>query len=521
MRRALLNRSLRCSPEGKTDDMKYILGIDQSTQGTKLLLFDEDGEIAGRADRAHRQWISERGYISHDLNEIYSNILDGLRELLGSCGISGEEIQAVGISNQRETTCAFDACGHPLAKAIVWQCGRAANIAKSHRDAESFVFERTGLRLSPYYPASKMQWLLENELKDPEQQKSVHFGTIDTYLICRLTHGVKYVTDATNASRTQLCDIQNGDWDEEILRLFHINQSMLPDIIDSSGDFGETDFEGILPHAVPICAALGDSHAALFGQNCRKKGMIKATYGTGSSIMMNTGRNLVRDPRLSTSVAWKTDGKISYCLEGNINYTGAVITWLKDDLHLIRSPEETETLALAARAEDHTVIVPAFSGLGAPHWNADARASIMNMSRTTGRAEIVRAALDSIAQQVTDVVEVMEEASGQHVSRLRVDGGPTRNRYLMDIQSMLAGCSLDVPDREELSAVGAAYMAGMCAGIYNDQVFSNLHYTNYICRDREQIRRQMRRTWYAALDGVRNFADKTAGCQTGGYDNDD
>lgn len=485
--------------------MDYVLGIDQSTQGTKLLLFDENGAITERADRSHRQIISAQGWVSHDLNEIYLNLLEGLKELLRKAGITGSEIRAVGISNQRETTCAFDAKGEPLTRAVVWQCGRAEEIVRRHQDAENLVFERTGLKLSPYFPAAKMQWFLENDLHDTATEK-IRFGTVDAWLVCRLTHGARYVTDVSNASRTELYDIRKERWDEDLMKIFGIRPYMLPEVTDSNGDFGMTDFDGILPHPVPVMAALGDSHAALFGQNCRREGMIKVTYGTGSSIMMNVGSRAVSDPRLSTSVAYRTDGRTYYCLEGNINYTGAVISWLKNDLQLIASPDETESLIAMANPHDRTVLVPAFTGLSAPHWNSDARAAIMNMSRTTGRSEIVRAAVDSIAQQVTDVTEVMKEVSGYPVETLRVDGGPTRNHYLMKLQSLLARCSLDVPDREELSAIGAAYMAGMKAGIFTERVYNNLHYQHYTCENNEKKRQEMRSAWKAALAGVGSCA---------------
>ena len=484
--------------------MKYILGIDQSTQGTKLALFDEEGSICDRIDRPHHQYISREGWVSHDLNEIYQNILSGLQELLQKNGLNGSEICGVGISNQRETTCAFDRKGIPLAKAIVWQCGRAAAIAARHENEEDLIFRKTGLKLSPYYPASKMQWYQENECRD---LPDVHYGTVETYLICRLTGGKSYVSDASNASRTQLCNIRTMDWDMELLDLFHIKRKQLPQIIPCDGDFGMTDFEGILPHPVPILAAMGDSHAALYGQNCRRPGMIKATYGTGSSVMMNIGPEAVFDPRLSTSIAYQAEGKTVYCLEGNINYTGAVITWLKDDLKMISSPSETEELIAEANEADHTCVVPAFTGLSAPHWQMDARAAIMHMSRTTGRNEIVKAAVDSIAQQVSDVLDVMREASRQKVQVLRVDGGPTRNSYLMKIQSLLADCRLEIPDREELSVIGAAYLAGRKAGMYDDRVFDQLHYRMVESEKDEEKRKRMRRDWRAAMDGIISCAE--------------
>ncbi|MCI9338123.1 MAG: glycerol kinase GlpK [Lachnospiraceae bacterium] len=457
--------------------MSYLLGIDQSTQSTKAILFDGEGNMLRRADAAHRQIVNGKGWVSHDPEEIYGNVLKAVREAVNQAGISGEEIAAVGISNQRETTVLWDRTGRPLADAVVWQCGRAEDIARRLRDKAHMIYEKTGMPLSPYFPACKMAWLKEHVMPGPD----ACFGTVDSWLLYRLTGGEAYLTDYSNASRTQLFDIETLEWDRELCGLFGISVDCLPEVRDSNGCFGYTDFQGFLKHKIPVLAVLGDSHAALFGQGCRRKGMAKATYGTGSSIMMNIGGEPVRSRAgLATSLAWRIDGKAEYVLEGNINYTGAVVTWLKEDMGLIASPGETADLAQRANSADRTVLVPAFTGLSAPYWKEDARALLWGMSRTTGRAEVVRAALDSIACQVADVLNAMEQDCGEAVRELRVDGGPAGNPYLMQFQSDLTGAAVRAAEREEISALGAAYLAGIAAGIYDrEKVFAKMRYREY------------------------------------------
>lgn len=475
--------------------MSCILGIDQSTQGTKLLLFDEQGDIMCRVDKSHRQLVNEQGWVSHDLDEIYGNVILGLEELLERTGLSGREICAVGISNQRETTAAWTTDGTAVCPAVVWQCGRAAGIAKGHKSQAEQIYEKTGLKLSPYFPAAKMEWLLGHECGGLDKSR-LRLGTIDTYLIYRLTGGRSFFTDATNASRTQLFNIRTMEWDEELCGIFGIPGICLARVLDSNGDFGRTDFEGVLPEPVPILAAIGDSHGALYGQGCHRKGMLKVTYGTGSSIMMNTGEELCMSGNLSTSVAYRLDGRTNYCLEGNINYTGAVMSWLKDGLGLISSTDEIEALIERANPLDGTVVIPAFTGLSAPYWKPEVRAAFLNMSRTTGRAEIVRAAAESIAQQVEDVMEEIRAALGAPVAELRADGGASGNQYLMQLQSDLGSLPVCVPDAGELSAMGAAYLAGIRAGIYReDMLFTDRKAKVYRPRLSESERRASRARW--------------------------
>lgn len=463
----------------------YVIGIDQSTQGTKAILFDGCGKIILREDKPHRQIINEKGWVSHDPVEIYENTLEVVRRLVDRAGIEKERIVCVGISNQRETSLAWDRITQePLGQAIVWQCSRAVDICDrvEKKGKADMIRMRTGMNLSPYFPASKIAWLLENEegAKEKAERGEICHGTIDSWLIYKLTGGKAYKTDYSNASRTQLFNIMELKWDEEICGLFGIDPKNMAEVCDSNANFGETDFDGYLPKPIPIHGVLGDSHGALFGQGCLKPGMIKSTYGTGSSIMMNIGNKPVQSTHgVVTSLAWGMNGEVNYVLEGNLNYTGAVITWLKDDLQMITSPAETQKLAQEAQPDDTTYLIPAFSGLGAPYWESRAKASLVGMTRTTGRREIVKAAVECIAYQITDIVKAMSEDAGIRVEELRVDGGPTRNQYLMQFQSDILQADVQVPDAEELSAIGPAYAAGMAMGLWDDTVFHNMKREKY------------------------------------------
>lgn len=503
--------------------MKYIIGIDQSTQGTKAILVNEKGMLLGRTDKKHRQIINEQGWVSHDLEEIYTNTIEVVKNLLAQQKIVSEDVAAIGISNQRETTAAWKPDGTPLAHAVVWQCARAKEIVeemeqkpfpasadKERRDGNDSesksvaeeIEERTGLPLSPYFPAAKMAWLIQNEI--PEEKYCL--GTMDAYLLYRLTEGESFCTDMSNASRIQLFNLHTLQWDEEICKLFGIPVEALPEVCDSNSAFGTTTLEGLFSRPVPIYSMMGDSHAALFAQGCHEKGMVKTTYGTGSSIMMNIGSQFMKSSHgLATSLAWGMDGKVDYVLEGNINYTGAVISWLIDDMELIQSPSQLEALIEKANPKDTTVLVPAFSGLSAPHWDNDAKAVLYGMSRTTGKAEVVKAAVESIAYQITDVLKAMEEDSHIAIHQLRVDGGPTRNKYLMQFQSDMAGVDVQVPQVEEFSALGVAYMAGMKAGICEmEELFAEREVAVYYKAMPEEERHRRYCCWKEALGHSRS-----------------
>ena len=487
---------------------RYIISIDQSTQGTKALLFDKSGTLLCRQDLPHEQIISEKGWVSHNPEEIYENVITLIKAVMQKANIGPEMVAALGISNQRETSLIWDkTTGKSLNNAVVWQCARATELcerAEIKKEAEA-IFQSTGLTLSPYFPAAKLAWLIENTegAKEKDEAGQLGMGTMDSFLLYRLTGGKTYATDYSNASRTQLFDIFNLKWDEKICSLFGIKAENLPYVMDSNACFGYTDCEGIFSEPIPIHAVLGDSHGALFGQDCREKGMAKATYGTGSSIMMNIGETPVLSKNgLVTSLAWGMDGKVNYVLEGNLNYTGAVISWLKDDLQLIQSAGETEELAKQAISEDSLYLVPAFSGLGAPYWDAKARACIVGMDRTTGKKEVVRAALECIAYQITDIVKAMKEDSGVDLSELRVDGGPTKNQYLMQFQADMSACKVLVPNAEELSGIGAAYMAGLAVGIWNQSIFEKIKRTVHIPSMAEEDAKRKYAGWKDAVLGA-------------------
>jgi glycerol kinase len=479
----------------------YILALDQSTSATKAILFNALGDILCRSDRPHVQKISPEGWISHDPMEIYRNTLAVVSDLLKKSDIDRGSIAAVGISNQRETAMVWDgATGLPVYDAIVWHCARGADICKRLSAHGETIRGRTGMPLSPYFSAAKIAWILEHT----EQQNNTNLlaGTIDSWLVYKLTGNFK--TDWSNASRTQLLNLLDLRWDEEICDLFGIDTNMMPQINDSNAVFGFTDFEGMLPKPVPLRAVLGDSHGALFAQGCLEKGMCKATYGTGSSVMINIGHEPVFCKNVVTSLAWGRDGTIDYVLEGNINYTGDIITWLTEDLGLLSSSKEAGPLAAAANPADTTYLVPAFSGLGAPHWVSGARACLSGMTRGTGRAEIVKAAEESIAYQITDVVRAIREESGMFPGELRVDGGPTRDSFLMQFQADILNLPLSVPEHEELSAMGAAYMAGITLGLYPPTVFLRSSRIRYRPRMDSDTRLRRYQGWQDALRMITN-----------------
>lgn len=484
--------------------MSYILSVDQSTQGTKALLFDSAGNLICRRDVAHEQKINSKGWVSHNPEEIYRNTVESVRQVLEAAGIDTGAVAALGISNQRETAVCWEKeTGKPIADAVVWQCGRAKELCKRVEDAgwAETVRATTGIPISPFFPASKFAWLVENVPGAAEKAKDhlLCFGTIDAWLVYKLTGGKSYKTDYSNASRTQLFNIHTLQWDERVCAAFGLNPADLPEVASSDACFGMTDIDGVLPRKIPNCGVLGDSHAALFGQGCLRSGMAKATYGTGSSIMMNIGTAPIESQNgLVTSLAWKFRGEVNYVMEGNLNYTGAVLRWLEKDVGLCKA-SETQALAEAANPEDTTYLVPAFTGLGAPYWDNEAKAMICGITRLTGKAGIARAALDCIAYQITDVVEAMQKDTGLALSQLQVDGGPTRNGYLMQLQSDLLNAQVRVPSSEELSGIGAAYMAGLTAGVFTDEVFSLLNYSGYVPKMGVDTRQKKYCGWLGAV----------------------
>jgi glycerol kinase len=442
--------------------MKYTLAIDQSTSATKAMLFDEKAILFSRTSVDHKQYYPQPGWVEHDAVEILNNTYKAVELLLEKSKVTPSDIISVAITNQRETVVVWDKrTGKPVYNAVVWQCNRGAKLcdeltAQGH---EPVVTEKTGLIINPYFSASGVKWILDN-VKGANQAASeghLLLGTMDSWLIWNLTSGKVHATDYTNASRTLLFNIKSLDWDVDLLRLFAVPSSMVPKVLPSDGQYGTTTFNGMLPE-IPIAGVMGDSHGALAGQMCFAQGMGKATYGTGSSIMVNIGETAMAAPRgLVTSVGFAGAGKVFYAFEGNIHCTGATIKWMQDELQLIQSASETEPLATSVESTDGVYFVPAFAGLGAPWWDSDAKALICGMNRGTTKAHIVRAALESIAYQVKDLITLIQD-SGVELQELRVDGGPVKNNFLMQFQSDMLQAKINRSPIEEASALGAVLM---------------------------------------------------------------
>jgi glycerol kinase len=445
-----------------------ILAIDQGTTGTTCFVFDEQAEPIGRAYRELAQHFPRPGWVEHDAREIWEATHAVAGEALLDAGLRPGELQAVGITNQRETVCVWDpATGEPLHHAIVWQDRRTAARCDQLRAAghEPLVRARTGLVLDPYFSGTKIQWLLEHVegLRELALSGRAVFGTVDCWLLYKLTG--EHVTDASNASRTLLFDIVAGRWDPELLDLLGVPERALPRVLGSAGIFGETRPEALHGHAVPVAGVAGDQQAALFGQACVDPGMGKNTYGTGSFVLLNAGFTVPEPPPgLLATVAWGIGGSTAYALEASIFVTGAAVQWLRDGLHIIERAEETEALAATLQGNDGVYFVPALTGLGSPHWDPYARGTIVGLTRGAGRAHLARATLEAIAYQTLDAVRAMEAASGQPLSELRGDGGASANSWLMQFQADVLGVPVVLPEIAETTALGAAYLAGVGAG---------------------------------------------------------
>ncbi len=454
-----------------------ILAIDQSTQGTKALLFDAEGNFVEKASRPHEQYVNEAGWVEHDAEEIMTNVLACSRDVCKKAGVEAGEVRAVGISNQRETCLAWDReRREPLARAIVWQCGRAKDICEQ-MSAQDGVAERvaelSGMALSPYFSAAKLAWLLRNAdgVAAAAEAGTLCLGTIDSWLVFKLSEEHAFATEPSNACRTQLLDIRTGAWSSELCEAFGVPMAALAEVKPSDSVFGHTTMGGLFVEPVPICGVLGDSQAALAAQNCLEPGDTKATYGTGSSVMMQTGSELKQSQSgLVSSIAWDFGGERSYVLEGNLNYTGATITWLKDQMGLIESPAEVEGVIAQANPADRAYFVPAFTGLGAPWWDTEATGLLTGVTRTTGCAEMVKACAESIPYQIADVLDALRADTGLEVGELRADGGVTANGYLMQFQADMAGADVVVSSLNELSAAGAGFVAGRSAGLFDHNV---------------------------------------------------
>jgi glycerol kinase len=491
-----------------------ILAIDQGTTGTTCLVFDGEAELRGRAYREFEQHFPKPGWVEHDAAEIWEVTQAVAGEALTDAGIEHGELEAVGITNQRETVCVWDpSTGEPLHRAIVWQDRRtAARCEQLRKDGhEQLVRERTGLVLDPYFSATKIEWLLQNVdgLRERAEGGRAVFGTVDSWLIFKLCG--ELVTDPSNASRTMLFEIAGGGWDPELLELFGVPERSLPVVGTSSGEIGRTSAQALHGHEVPIAGVAGDQQAALFGQACVDPGLGKNTYGTGSFVLQNAGYSVPEpaDGLLST-VAWRIgEGRLSYALEAAIFVTGAAVQWLRDGLGIIASAGESEQLASSLEGNDGVYFVPALTGLGSPHWDPYARGTIVGLTRGASRAHLARAALEATAYQTVDAVRAMEDACGVELSELRADGGATANDWLMQFQADVLGAPVVVPEISETTALGAAYLAGVGTGRWTiDQVRTSWRekrrYEPAISEDQRQT---LLRGWHRALDRSRGWAE--------------
>ena len=450
----------------------YILSIDQGTTSSRAILFNREGSIVAVSQKEFEQIYPKPGWVEHDPLEIWSSQVSVVTEAIAKAGLNSIDIHAIGITNQRETTIVWDKeTGLPLYNAIVWQDRRTSDycdsIRKEHGD---MIRQKTGLIIDSYFSATKVRWILENvpgaRLK--AMQGKLLFGTVDSWLIWKLSGGTTHVTDVSNASRTMLFDINALKWDQSLLELFDIPMNMLPEVKSSSEVFGHTA-GNILATKIPIAGIAGDQQAALFGQMCTKVGMVKNTYGTGCFMLMNIGKKPVMSANnLLTTIAWKINGEVTYALEGGIFIGGAVVQWLRDELGLIKSSAEVEVLAATVKDNGGVYVVPAFAGLGAPHWDQHARGTITGITRGTNSGHFARAALESIAYQTMDVLKSMSADAGTPITELRVDGGASANTILMQFQADMMKCKVIRPQITEVTALGAAYLAGLATGFWSD-----------------------------------------------------
>jgi glycerol kinase len=485
---------------------QYILSIDQGTTGTTISLYDQMGQVRGRADKDFEQIFPQPGWVEHRLSDIWDTVLYGIRQVLSATGVDAKKIAAIGITNQRETVAAWNrTTGEPVMNAIVWQCRRTTDFCKKMKSKERFVKKKTGLLMDPYFSATKMNWILKNndKAKQLAKKKQLCFGTIDTFLIWQLTKGLVHKTDSSNASRTLLFDLKKENFDSDLLKMFQIPAESLPEVEASNGSFGFTKGVPGLPDGIPIHGVIGDQQSALFGQSAFQKGDAKITFGTGSFLLFNTGHKIVPSTQgLLTTVAWKLKGqKTIYALEGGAFICGAAVQWLRDGLGFIEKSADVETLARSVESSDGVEFVPALAGLGAPYWQPQARGLICGLTRGTTRAHIARATLEAMALQNVDILEAMKSEAGFKLSKVRVDGGATENDLLMQIQADYLGIDVEVPQNIETTSTGAALMAGLGVGLW---ALADLKKVNPIAKRfqsqiEKKIRLQRREKWQKAV----------------------
>ena len=494
---------------------QYILALDQGTTSSRAIIFDQKGSIVSSAQKEFTQFFPQSGWVEHDANEIWSTQFGVAAEAISKAGLSAENIAAIGITNQRETTIVWDRnTGVPVYNAIVWQDKRTASFCDElkAKGLDKLIQEKTGLIIDAYFSATKVKWILDNVAgaREKANKGELCFGTVDSWLLWNLTKGQVHATDVSNASRTMLCNIHTLQWDGELQDIFDIPGSMLPQIRSSSEVYGHT--QNILSaHNIPIAGIAGDQQSALFGQMCTQPGMVKNTYGTGCFMLMNTGEKPVASTNnLLTTVAWKINGTTHYALEGSVFIAGAIIQWLRDSLGFIKTSAEVELLATQVKDSEGVYVVPAFAGLGAPHWNQHARGIITGLTRGSNASHIARAALDSIAYQTMDVLKAMEADSGIRIKELRVDGGATVNNLLMQFQSDIMNTTVVRPVITETTALGAAYLAGLAVGYWpNMEAIQNQWQVDkrFTAAMEEEEREKLTKQWQRSVKAAKAWAD--------------
>ena len=493
---------------------KYIMALDSGTTSNRCILFDRQGGICAMAQKEFTQYFPQPGWVEHDANEIWQGQLSVAREAMRKAGAVYDEVAAIGITNQRETTVVWDrVTGQPVCHAIVWQCRRTSDDTKELQNkglTERFR-SKTGLVIDPYFSATKVRWILENVegARERAEHGDLLFGTIDTWLMYKLSKGRVHVTDYSNASRTMLFNINTLTWDEDILRELGIPASMLPEVRPSSCIYGESDPE-FFGGAIPIAGAAGDQQAALFGQTCFEEGEAKNTYGTGCFMLMNTGETPVfSENGLLTTIAWGLDGKVNYALEGSVYVAGAAIQWLRDELRLIDGSPDSEYFATRVQDTAGCYVVPAFTGLGAPHWDPYARGAIMGLTRGVNKYHLIRATLESLAFQTNDVLRAMERDSGIHLGSLKVDGGASMNNFLMQFQADIMNAPVHRPACVETTAMGAAYLAGLAVGFWKDKEDVKRHWrmdSEFLPAMDEEKRSEEIAGWNKAVSAAKGWA---------------
>ena len=454
---------------------KYILSIDQGTTSSRAILFNKDGEIKGVSQREFKQHFPHLGWVEHDANEIWTSVLSVMAEVMNENDIQSEQIEGIGITNQRETTVVWDKnTGRPIYHAIVWQSRQTQDICTELKDKgyEETFRDKTGLLLDPYFAGTKVKWILDNVdgAREKAENGDLLFGTIDSWLVWKLSGKAAHITDYTNASRTLMFNIHDLKWDDELLDILDVPKQMLPEVKESSEIYAKTIDYHFFGQEVPIAGIAGDQQAALFGQACFDRGDVKNTYGTGGFMLMNTGEEAVKsESGLLTTIAYGLDGKVNYALEGSIFVSGSAIQWLRDGLRMINSAPQTENYASRVDSTEGVYMVPAFVGLGTPYWDSEARGAIFGLSRGTEKEHFIRATLESLCYQTRDVMEAMSKDSGIEVQNLRVDGGAVKNNFIMQFQADIVNSSVERPEIQETTALGAAYLAGLAVGFWDDK----------------------------------------------------